>query len=176
MQPPTASDEELMERVQRSDQDAYNILFERHHARVYGYLMRRTRNPNVADDLFQETFLSVYRARHTWQKGRAFRPWLFAIAANAVRDNHRRDQRRPDMTADDIAVKVFSPCSDDRLNLERAIADMPETLRDAFLLGVVEGFDHREVAEQLEISTANARARISRGRAWLRQRLQEGAQ
>ena len=80
------------------------------------------------------------------------------------------------MTADDIAVKVFSPCSDDRLNLERAIADMPETLRDAFLLGVVEGFDHREVAEQLEISTANARARISRGRAWLRQRLQEGAQ
>ena len=63
------------------------------------------------------------------------------------------------------------PRPDTRIHLEAAIAGLPETLRDAFLLGVVEGFDHREVADQLGISPDNARARISRARAWLRKRL-----
>ena len=69
------------------------------------------------------------------------------------------------------ALQPVQPQSDARLQLESAIAQMPSSLRDAFLLGVVEGFDHREVAAQLDISPANARARISRGRAWLRRYL-----
>ena len=72
MLPPPTPDEELMLRVQDGDQSAYRELFERHHARVYGYLLRRMQDRQVADDLFQETFLSVYRARHTWHAGRPF--------------------------------------------------------------------------------------------------------
>lgn len=174
MLPPPTPDEELMLRVQDGDQTAYRELFERHHARVYGYLLRRMKDQQVADDLFQETFLSVYRARHTWQAGRSFRPWMFTIASNAVRDHVRRAQRRPETVSEDV-VQSVSPTTVTRLHLERAIADMPGTLRDAFILGVVEGFDHREVAHQLQISPANARARISRGRAWLRTRLHPGA-
>jgi RNA polymerase sigma-70 factor (ECF subfamily) len=59
------------------------------------------------------------------------------------------------------------------MDLEQAIGALPENLREAFLLGVVEGFDHREVAGQLEISPDNARARISRARARLRELLGE---
>jgi RNA polymerase sigma-70 factor (ECF subfamily) len=55
------------------------------------------------------------------------------------------------------------------MDLEAAIGSLPENLREAFLLGAVEGFDHREVAAQLEISPDNARARISRARARLRE-------
>lgn len=163
-----------MERVQHGDRLAYRELFDRHQGRVYGFLLRRTRDRQLADDLFQETFLSVYRARKTWKPGRKFRPWLFAIASNVSRDHARRSRRQVETTDADLVQPVY-PRTDTRIHLEEAIAGMPDTLRDAFLLGVVEGFDHREVAEQLAISPANARARISRGRAWLRAHLRPEA-
>ncbi|MEL6348779.1 MAG: RNA polymerase sigma factor [Myxococcota bacterium] len=163
-----------MERVQHGDRTAYQTLFERYQRRIYGYLLRKTRDRQTTDDLFQETFLSVYRARKTWKPGRKFRSWLFAIAANASRDFVRKQQRTLEEADAEILLPVY-PRSDARIHLEEAIAGLPDTLRDAFLLGVVEGFTHKEVAEQLEISPANARARISRARAWLRDHL-EGAQ
>jgi len=166
------SDEELMERLQAGDRDAYAMLFERHHRRVYGYLVRRHQDRQAADDVFQDTFLSLYRARNTWKSGRNFRSWLFAIAANASRDHSRKLRRRHEDADAEIRSAVY-PSSDTRIHLEEAIAGLPDTLRDAFLLGVVEGFTHIEVADQLRITPANARARISRARAWLRDRLQE---
>jgi len=167
------TDEALMLRVQNGDSEAYRVLFERHQGRVYGYLLRRTRSPEIAADLYQETFLRLYRARDSWQMGRPVRPWLFGIAVNAARDHARKVRRLP------IEVEL-SPTLQGRvhrnpvtkMDLEQAIAALPETLREAFLLGTVEGFDHREVAAQLDISPDNARARISRARARLRATLE----
>lgn len=167
----SVSDETLMEWVQNGDREAYHELFERYQSRIYGYLLRKTRDRETTDDLFQETFLSVFRARHTWKPGRNFRSWLFAIAANASRDHVRKQLRTPEEADAEILLSVY-PRSDARIHLEEAIAGLPDTLRDAFLLGVVEGFTHTEVAQQLDITPANARARISRARAWLRDRLQ----
>ncbi len=166
------SDEELMQRVQAGDPAAYQALFQRHQARIFSYLSRKTRDPQAAADLYQETFLKVYRARDSWAPDRPFRPWLFGIAANAARDRARRQQRRPQ----EVEIADWEGATRDhpdaRLGLEAAIAALPDTLRDAFLLGVVEGFDHREVAGLLDISPDNARARISRARAFLRQQLE----
>jgi RNA polymerase sigma factor (sigma-70 family) len=169
------SDEELMTLVQQAEPAraaaAYQLLFERHQHRVYGFLVRRSGDAEVAADLFQDTFLSVHRARGTWQAGRRFRPWLYSIAANAGRDAARRNQRTPvlaELTADSA---VTHDRKSTRIDLGRALGELPDTLRDAFLLGAVEGMDHNEVAEALDISPANARARLSRARAWLRDRL-----
>ncbi len=167
----TSSDEELMERVQDGDRAAYHELFHRHQQRMYGFLIRRTRDEQVAADLFQETFLSVYRARGSWSRGRPFRPWLVTIAINLCRDHARRVRRQPE-PVDVARIPPVSSSPVERMHLEAAIAELPDTLREAFLLGVVEGFDHREVAQQLDISPDNARARISRARAWLRKRLE----
>jgi len=167
------SDEELMVRVQEGDGAAYRMLFDRHHERVYGYLVRRVRSPELARDLFQETFLSVHRARHTWTPGRAFRPWLYGIATNAVRDHFRRTARRPMEVAIERARTVTHENPVGAMQLERAIGQLPDGLREAFLLGAVEGFDHNEVAEQLGINPDAARARISRARAQLRAVLNE---
>ena len=161
-----------MASVQQGDATAYRTLFERHHNRLYGYLVRRTRDPQIAADLFQETFLRVHRARHTWKSGRPFRPWLFGIAVNATKDHARKVRRLPD----EVELgqgPVTRDRPETRIHLETAIAGLPETLREAFLLGVVEGFDHNEVAAQLDITPANARARISRARARLRDQLRE---
>lgn len=162
------SDEDLMARVQQGDAAAYQQLFHRYQDQIYGYLIRRTRNPELARDLFQETFLSIHRARDTWQPGRTFRPWLYGIATNAVRDTFRKASRRPHEVELDRPVAIPSGSPVGVMHLERALDELPETLRDAFLLGAVEGFDHREVAEQLGIKPDAARARISRARAQLR--------
>jgi RNA polymerase sigma factor (sigma-70 family) len=161
-----------MLRVQEGDHAAYRALFERHHGRVYGFLLRKTRDPQAAADLYQESLLRVYRSRARYTPGRPFRPWLFGIALNAARDRARQLQRvaGEGWPSGEVASGEGPGTShpDTRIHLEAAIAAMPENLRDAFLLGVVEGFDHNEVAALLDIEASNARARISRGRAWLR--------
>lgn len=170
------TDEALMLRVQQNDSDAYKVLFERHHARVYGFLRRRTHSPEVAADLYQETFLRLYRARHTWQPERPVRPWLFGIAVNAARDHVRKVRRLPiEVELSDLNGGTERQQVGTRMDLEQAIATLPDNLREAFLLGVVEGFDHKEVAAQLDIRPDNVRARISRARARLREIL-EGSQ
>ncbi|MCB9746158.1 MAG: sigma-70 family RNA polymerase sigma factor [Alphaproteobacteria bacterium] len=165
------SDEELMERVQADDAAAYRVLFDRHNRTVYGYLLRKTRQPELAAELFQETWLKVHRARSTWNPGQAFRPWLFSIAVNTRRDSGRRDQRRIDTVELTRPTPAPRNRPEERLTLEAAIDKLPEPLREAFLLGAVHGFDHNELAEQLGISAANARARVSRARKALRELL-----
>jgi RNA polymerase sigma-70 factor (ECF subfamily) len=161
-----------MDQVQQGSADAFATLFGRHRAPLYGYLLRMTRRAEVADDLFQETFLSVHRARATWVSGGGtFRSWLYRIATNAVRDGGRRTQRRPEVFGLEVEL-VSNDAPADRIALERALGALPENLRDAFLLGTVYGFDHNEIASTLEISTDNARARLSRARSRMRELLE----
>lgn len=165
------SDEELMHAVQCDDRAAYQVLFERHRGASYGFLVRKVRNPERAADLFQETWLRVHRGRATFTQGQRFKPWLFSIALNATRDSGRRQSRQVDTI--ELTLDKPAPSRDhtQRMTLEAAIDGLPENLRDAFLLGAVYGLDHNEVAAQLQISPANARARLSRARKLLRERL-----
>jgi len=164
-----------MQRVQSGDEASFSELFGRYNGVLYGFLVRRTRDPERAGELFQETWLNVHRGRKTWRSGRPFRPWLFGIALNAMRDSDRRSGRRvrtvelgPETHAERASARVAPGKHALRMTLEDAIDALPDTLREAFMLGAVLGFDHREVAEQLDITPANARARISRARAKLR--------
>lgn len=158
-----------MVRVQQGDTAAYDALFARHSRSVYGYLLRRTREPELASEIFQETWLKIHKGRHTYRRDQRFRPWLFGIALNAARDAGRRSARRIETVDTEAEFVVPRDRHEERLTLEAAIDRLPEKLRDAFLLGAVHGLDHREVAAQLDISPDNARARISRARAALRQ-------
>lgn len=167
------SDEALMDRVQQGDASAYDALFARHRAPIYGYLLRMARRPEVADELFQETFLSVHRARATWSAHQGtFRSWIYRIATNAARDRARRLARRPEVLEEIEGVAHAGHAApSDRIDLERALGALPDTLREAFLLGGVHGMDHNEVAAALDISADNARARLSRARTRLRELL-----
>lgn len=165
------TDEELMVRVQQGDEAAYDALFARHSRSVYGYLLRRTREPELASELFQETWLKIHKGRHTYKRGQRFRPWLYGIALNTSRDAGRRASRQIDTIDSEAQLIAPKDRHEERLTLEAAIDRLPDTLREAFLLGAVHGLDHREVAAQLDISPDNARARISRARAALRKML-----
>lgn len=165
------SDEDLMDRVKLGSADAFATLFARHRSALYGYILRMTRRAEVADEVFQEAFLSVHRARSTWTRGEAsFRAWLYRIATNALRDGHRRAVRRPELLVDHDPGQHDAP--NQRIDLERALGQLPDNLRDAFLLAAVNGFDHNEIAVALDISPDNARARVSRARGRLRELLE----
>lgn len=163
-----------MELVQKGDESAFAALFTRHKSPIYGYVLRMVRRPEIADEVFQDTFLSVHRARMTWSGlGGSFRAWLYRIATNAVRDRARRAARRPEVLSDDWELS-HREWPADRIAIERALAELPENLRDAFVLGAVQGLDHQELATALYITPDNARARLSRARQRLRELLGDG--
>ncbi len=161
-----------MDAVREGSEAAYATLFERHRAGLYGYALRMTRQPEAADDVFQESFLRVHRARATWSSHEgSFRSWLYRIATNAVRDRVRAAARRPEVLGEAWEPYVHANHTE-RLELERALAELPDTLREAFVLTAVLGMDHNEVAAALDISPDNARARVSRARVRLRELLE----
>lgn len=162
-----------MEAVQAGDAEAFTTLFGRHRAALFGYALRMVGRQELAEEVFQETFLSVHRARHTWtgHEG-SFRSWLFRIATNNVRDRLRQAARRPEILTDEEPVLPAAVHLDERIALEQALRQLPEPMREAFVLGVVVGLDHKELAEALDVSPDNARARVSRARARLRELLE----
>lgn len=168
-----ASDEELMDRVQNGDRDAFSTLFARWRTPIWGYLVRRSNDPEGSAELFQDVFLRVWRSAHTWQSDQRFRPWVFRVATNVLRDHLRASRREVDVVEIDPerAPTTGALESVASVDLERAMGRLPDTLREAFLLGAVHGLDHNEVAAALDITPANARARISRARATLRELL-----
>lgn len=174
-----------MQLVQAGNQDAFSALFARYRGPVWSWLARRTGDRELSAELYQEAFLRVWRSAHTYKVGQPVKPWLFRIAGNVARDRFRRERRRIDTTELDeqlggetfwrpegTSVRVGGdPLSG--VDLERAVLSLPDTLREAFLLGAVQGLDHNELAEALDISPANARRRVSRARARLREILEE---
>lgn len=162
--------------VQQGDREAYGLLFARYRAPIWSFLVRRTGDREASSDLFQDVFLRVWRFAGTYRREQRFRPWVYRVAANACRDRFRSSQRDVDVIDDvDLDRTVTrGTLGDDPitgLDLERALGGLPDNLREAFLLGVVHGLDHNEVADALDISPANARARISRARVALRELL-----
>ena len=161
-----------MRRVQQGDKSSYHTLFDRHHRAIFGYLRRYASSEPRTEELFQETWLKVYRARQTWQPTQAFKPWLYQVATNTARDASRRTARRIDeVPVDREHENIKTQKVTSTMDLEAAIEALPDHLREAFLLGPVHGFDHKEIAGMLDISPDNARARISRARTTLRSQL-----
>lgn len=169
------SDEELMNLVKAGDTGAYTTLFSRYQRPLYGYICRMVTRPELADELFQETFWNVHRFRDGFDDRQGtFRSWLYRIATNLIRDRHRSQTRRPELLEpEESSFSQANPADPAlRVALLRALTELPDTLREAFYLGAVEGLDHNEVALALTISPDNARARITRARQRLRELLE----
>src|SRR5213082_2402649 len=97
------TDEQLMSAYVAGDARAFEKLFARLAPRVHGFFMRSFREPAVADDLMQVTFMKVHRARESFDKGLKVAPWLFAIAARVRLDELRKRLRLPE-DADEEAL------------------------------------------------------------------------
>lgn len=167
----------IVEGLRRGERAAFEAAYARFRPRVYGFLWRLARDPEVAMDLVQETFTSLARSATRLSPDTKLAAWLFTVARNAW-ISHRRwsmlDVSRLALRADDLALPSSARGPDDsvdaareRARVERAIAALPEPQREVLLLVAVEGMSHEEASGVLGISVENARQRLSRARAAL---------
>ncbi len=171
-----------MLRVQRGDSDAFSELLERNHRRVLNLAFRYLRDRAGAEDVVQETFLKLYKARDRYQPNARFSSYLLRIASNICLSRLRR--KRPLSLTEDTdgrAVDVSDPNattgSADMLSEElkarvrAAVDQLPDRQRLAILLNKFEGMDYQQVGEQLGLSPTATKSLLHRARMALKGQL-----
>jgi RNA polymerase sigma-70 factor (ECF subfamily) len=160
------------------DRDALEVLLERHVDRVHAICRRVLGNREDALDATQEALLAISRAIGRFDGRAAFTTWLYRVATNAAIDELRRRRRRP--VPDDLLPMGASggPGPEgvvDRLDIDAALARVPEEFRVAVVLRDLCDLDYARIAEVLGVPTGTVRSRISRGRAALVRELTDEA-
>jgi RNA polymerase sigma-70 factor (ECF subfamily) len=151
---------------------------EEHLGSVYGYALRLTRRPDLAEDLTQETLLRGWRSREKLRDQRVTRVWLLRIATNLWTDQLRRGRFRPaTLDTEPICPRPsVTMASDDRENVRLALAAMDQLAprqRQVLYLVTCENMSHADVATVLEINESAVKANLSLARKEMRQRLKE---
>jgi RNA polymerase sigma factor (sigma-70 family) len=174
--PDSLSDGELAVLALAGRQAAFGALMERYKQPLYRLILGNIRDPDEAFDLLQETFVSAYGALARFDIDRSMAAWLSRIAINKCRDWGRRRKLRqfwrllvPDDAAervldDAIGADVVVGDRDELRRTERAIAELPQSLREPLLMQAVEGLSQAEVAESLGISAKAVETRVRRAR------------
>ncbi len=175
---------DLIERAKQGDAWAFQALYDKHKRRVYSLCLRMTSNTAEAEDLAQEAFLQLYRKIGTFRGESAFSTWLHRLSVNVVLMHLRKkslpvvsldettsggeeDTPKKDFGAQDLALSG----SIDRLQLQRAIADLPPGYRTIFVLHDVEGYEHNEIANIMGCSIGNSKSQLHKARMKLREML-----
>ncbi len=178
-------DVRLMLAFRDGDAAAFDSLFQRWASPLLRYLERMLRDAAAAEDLVQEVFLRVHRARERYTPEARFSTWLYRIATNLALNELRRPRRRDphQSTDEDGAVWLVSDASptgeivDARRLGEAALRELealPERQRAALWLTAVEGLAYSEVAAALDVSEKAVKALVHRGRSALAEKLQRG--
>ena len=173
--PTSASDEALATEAAGGSRGAFAALVERYGARVLAAVERSVQDHHLARDLAQEVWIKVHRGLAGFDPDRRFRPWLFAVACNHVRDARRRGSRAAlHLLEDGPALDPPSEGPDpsrveeEREAIEVALARVPEPFRTAVHLVDVLGLGYQEAAESLGCSIGTSKSRVHRGRVAFR--------
>lgn len=161
-------------RAAAGDHLAFERLYRQHAARIHT-LARRMASPDAADDLTQDIFVRAWDKITTFRGESAFGTWLYRLGVNVVLSRRRRDKNdRIWLVEDDAAMATAShaaPHHAARMDLEAAIARLPDGARKVFVLHDVEGWTHEEIAEQMGLVPGTSKSQLSRARAALRSML-----
>jgi RNA polymerase sigma-70 factor (ECF subfamily) len=178
---------ESIRRAQQGDAAAFERLYQMHSRRVYSLCLRMVGNTAEAEDLTQEAFLQLFRKIATFRGESAFSTWLHRLAVNVVLMKLRKksgketsleqvtepDEEsgtpRRDFGAPDLALTG----SIDRVNLQRAVEQLPPGYKSVFVLHDVQGYEHNEIAEMMGCSIGNSKSQLHKARMRLRDLLQE---
>lgn len=186
------TDEELVLRVGQGDPQALRALVERWRDPLSAYLFRLLGSREDAEDLFQEAFLRVLRHATRFDGTRSFRPWLYSIATNLVRNCYRargyRDARSLDRVEEEegaplharLAGRGASPpdsvtAGEDVARVRLAVETLPEKGRVALVLFYYQGLAYQEIAEVLEVPLGTVKSRIHNALGQLTTALQRAA-
>jgi RNA polymerase sigma-70 factor, ECF subfamily len=181
-------DQQLVERVQRGDKAAFDLLVSKYQRKIFRLLSRLIRDQAEIEDIAQEAFIKAYRALPNFRGDSAFYTWLYRIAINTAK-NHlvSKGRRAPTTTEADIEEAETFDDGDHLRDLNtpesmlvtkqvgeavnRAIDELPEDLRTAIVLREIEGLSYEEIAESMSCPIGTVRSRIFRAREAIAQEL-----
>jgi RNA polymerase sigma factor (sigma-70 family) len=164
----TPDDGDLLAAVGEGSDRAFNQLIDRHQQALRNFLRRLTSGIEDADDIAQETFLTVWKTANAWRGG-SVKSWIFAIAWRKAKDAQRRGFRRQARDAAwlDAGDGGAGPAADDRLALDQALSVLTLDQKAAVMLCIGCGFTHNEAAETLGQPLGTVKSHVLRGRARL---------
>ncbi|MCC6417754.1 MAG: sigma-70 family RNA polymerase sigma factor [Gemmataceae bacterium] len=175
------SDEELLGRFRSGLREAFGVLVRRYERELYGYLRRYLSDGDLADDVFQNTFLQLYTKAGTYEPGRPVRPWLYTIATHQAIDALRRNNRHQAVSLDrqrdepgggetqnltaalesSLPGPIDHAQGEERRQVVRATVDrLPDFLRQVVLLAYYQGLKYREIADVLGIPVGTVKSRL----------------
>ncbi len=174
-EPASASNEDLMTRVQQGDMNAYQELIRLYQKKVFRVISSYQRNPDDALEVVQDTFLKVYTARNTWEHRTSFAAWLYRIAINASIDRFRRSGKDKAVYLDDmVEAQIHKSATADRPHsaldrlragerrsiLEHAIRRLPDRQREVISLRYFAEMQLMEIAEALHCPLGTVKSNL----------------
>ena len=177
----TDGDHELVRAAGQGDTRAFEQLYRRHSRRVHAVVWRLAGGQVArAEDLVQEAFIRAWQALPAFRFESAFTTWLHRLAVNTALMEIRSRAGGEDRETDDSALEHL-PSHDtagqrmrEQMDLERAVATLPERARAVLVLHDIEGWKHEEIATELGIAVGSSKAHLHRARSLLRARLGDG--
>lgn len=178
------TDEELMAAYVGGDATAFRRLFARHAPTLLRVMRQNLGSEADAQDVVQNTFLNLHRARADYRAGARLKPWLYTIAYNLMRDLYRRRRRRPEDPVEphtqdrhDATGKAATPPAPDarlqHAGLHAALRGLPDNQREVIVLHWFEGFSFPEIADIVGAKVSAVKVRAHRGYKRLRAQLGE---
>jgi RNA polymerase sigma-70 factor (ECF subfamily) len=185
------TDAAIMLRVAGGDESSFNYLVEKYHRPMIHFLFRMVRNQAIAEELAQEVFLRVYRARDSYRAEARFTTWLYRIATNLA-VNHARDTRHersvqtvyldapneetganPDVADGEPTVEQHLLRDERMAAIRQHVMALPERQRMAVLMHKYQGMDYRQIGEVLKLSESATKSLLFRAYQTLRNKLKD---
>jgi RNA polymerase sigma-70 factor (ECF subfamily) len=173
----------LIARCLDGDQTAWDQIVRQHWRKVFNLAYKFVGRHDEAEDLTQDIFLKIFKALHTFDRRANFQTWLISISRNLCIDHYRSVRKERETVARDIDASDLAPASKERgplatleqLDLRqlirRALAALPDTLREAVMLRDLQEFSYHEIADRLGLPEGTVKSRINRGRIELARQL-----
>ncbi len=174
LSPELAEEQITINRAQQGDQQAFYLLYQKYHRKVYAICWRMLADKDSAEDVCQEVFVQLWQKITNFRGESKFSTWLHSVTTNIVLGHLRKHknwlQRMfsiEDQTVQEVAVEMED--TSERTALDKHIARLPERARLVFVLFAVEGYRHEEIAKMLGMAVGSSKAQYHRAKSLLRE-------
>jgi RNA polymerase sigma-70 factor (ECF subfamily) len=175
------SDEDLLNRFCKGQKEAFGVLVRRYERELHGYLRRYLGDADLADDVFQNTFVQVFVKSDQYESGRPVRPWLYTIATNQAIDALRRNGRHQAVSLDQYREESYegevhslletlegrgpgpldlAQGQERRERIRASVDRLPDFLRQVLILAYYQGLKYRDIADIVGIPVGTVKSRL----------------
>lgn len=178
------SDDQIIEGCKKGKRHAYSALYRKHAAVLLAVCYRYTKSRMEAEDVLQEGFVKVFQKINSFENRGSFEGWLKRVMVNTAINHYKANQKQKtqdiDLNNKEVVTKYES--ENEAIEIEEVIPQaelmkllqgLPDGYRMVFNMHAIEGLQHNEIAEELNISVSTSKTQLFKARRWLRQKIEE---